>query len=176
MNIDIDIDISNISLPEFFIKFDRFVVIAFAVSGLLIICIKTKIGITITIALKAVLLKICPTAKTDMARTNNLEKIGFTQDNDSKRNLKVNLPIKNFMLIKLIKIATIKPKLMPIQAELIGKYNWPTAKLTKNGDHNTAVFIPLIATSPAACLIFIFAFLGITDERIGNTPIFKTPH
>ena len=172
---NIDIDINNISSPEFLIKFDKFIIIAFAVSGLLIIWIKTKIGITIIIALRAVLLKICPTAKTDTPRTNSLDKIGFTQASDSKRNLKVKLPIKNFMVIKLNNIATIKPKLIPIQAELIGRYNWPTAKLTKNGDHNTAVFIPLIDASPAACRNFIVAFLAITDERRGNVPIFKTP-
>ena len=37
------------------------------------------------------------------------------------------------------------------------------------------MFIPLIDASPAACLIFIFAFLGITEDKSGNVPIFKTP-
>lgn len=48
-------------------------------------------------------------------------------------------------------------------------------KTNKKGDHKTAVFMPLIDASPAACLIFIFVFLGITEDKSGNVPIFKTP-
>ena len=36
-------------------------------------------------AFKAVLLKICPTNNTDIAKINNLENIGLIHDKESKR-------------------------------------------------------------------------------------------
>ena len=79
------------------------------------------------------------------------------------------------MLIKLNNNATSNPKIIPNHADWLGRYSCPTAKLTKKGDHKTAVFIPLIAASPDDCLILYFAFLGITEDKRGNVPMFITP-
>ena len=82
---NIETDISNISSPDFKIKLFKLLMIDLVVSGLLNIWTTTKIGITITIAFKAVLSKIWPTANTDKDKINSLGKIGFTQETASNR-------------------------------------------------------------------------------------------
>ena len=87
VNIDpknIDTEINNISSPEFWIKFFKFLKMKFDVSGRLNIWIKTRIGTTIIMAFNAVLLKIWPTNNTDTAKINNLENIGLIHHKESK--------------------------------------------------------------------------------------------
>ena len=118
---NIDIDINNISSPEFWIKFLILLRINFNVSGLLNIWKRTKIGITITIACKAVLSKKYPTHSTDPAKTINLEKIGLTHAIASTASLKFNFPIKYLILKKLKQKATNNPNVIPNQADLFGR-------------------------------------------------------
>ena len=118
---NIDIDINNISSPEFWIKFLILLRINFNVSGLLNIWKSTKIGITITIAFKADLSKKYPTDSTDTAKTINLEKIDLTHAIASTASLKFNFPINYLILNKLKQKAPNNPKVIPNQADLFGR-------------------------------------------------------
>ena len=76
--------------------------------------------------------------------------------------------------MRLKNIAIIIPNPIPIHDDISGRYICPTAKLTKKGDHKTAVFIPRIDASPADCLKLICEFLGSTDDKSGKEPMFIT--